>query len=90
MDGMKTEWGDGWNGNPFPLSEQGLRNCGSIKSVARPRLSATVRDYPRLIRRDKLGANLGPVRIVGLGMDFHSNHSPIQFPFPTKLVRTEI
>ena len=25
MDGMKTEWGNGWNGNPFPLSEQGLR-----------------------------------------------------------------
>ena len=34
---------------------------------------------------------LGPVRIMG--MDFHSNHPPIQFsfhPFPTKLVGTEI
>ena len=24
MDGIKTEWGNGWNGNPFPLSEQGV------------------------------------------------------------------
>jgi len=24
MDGMKTQWGNGWNGNSFPLSQQGL------------------------------------------------------------------